>query len=162
MSLIKSQQGMATLVSTMVLLVLFAAFVMGSYSITSSQSKAVNNTKAYSEALSAAKYAIEQHVSSPFYADAKSETILVSLSADADQIVPYTVSIQKPVCVAAEPFEFGAPSSEGSVGMSSTGWWTTWQVDAVIQDEITNVSTSLRYAVRKAMTNNDKTKRCDT
>lgn len=122
----------ATLVVSLIMLVLITLMIIAALAIGSANFRTVTNMQFRDEAIAAANKAIDQVVSSPFTLAPAAEDIEVDL--DSDGTADYSVHIDEPQCVRATIAQTTAPSSESlppAMGTVST-WNTLWDIRATV------------------------------
>jgi hypothetical protein len=125
-------QAGATLVVSLIMLVLITLMIIAALAIGSANFRTVGNMQFRDEAIAAANKAIDQVVSSPFALAPTAEDIEVDLNSDGAN--DYQVHIDEPQCVRATVAQVTAPSSESlppSMGSVST-WNTLWDIRATV------------------------------
>lgn len=155
MTVPRKQTGAALLVS-LIMLGLITLMVLSSFTLSSSNLKAVGNMQFRNEALAAANNAIEQVMSSPFTDDPTGESIDVDL--DGDSTVDYTVDFSEPVCVSSTKVDgfTSAPSSltlgTAFVVFVAAYHLTVWDLDAQVTDPKSGASVNVHQGVRVRLT----------
>lgn len=159
------QQGMATLLTVMVLLVVFGGFILGGMNIGNSQFKSVNNVRLQQDALAAAKFAIEQEIGASLFADGavkSAQSIYVDLNNN--NVNDFTVFVQSPICMMAEqiPPSGGAqdyptdtPNSPAANAITQDFWMTSWRLQADVQDSETGTEMSVRHYIQVQLTKSE-------
>jgi Tfp pilus assembly protein PilX len=97
---LKLQQG-ATLLVTLVMLVVLTLFVISAMKISGMGLGIVGNMQAREEAIAAGQQAIEQVMSNNFTAAPTAQTISVDINNDGD--TEYTVEVATPTCISSKP-----------------------------------------------------------
>lgn len=125
------QKG-ATLIVSLIVLVMITLMVSVALIMSNSNLKAVGNMQFRNEAISAANKAIEQVISSAFTNSPVAETINVDI--DNNGSADYVVAIAVPQCIKATQAESAAPSSLSlpSTMSSSATWNTVWDLAATV------------------------------
>jgi len=155
----RRQHGI-TLIMALIMLVLISLIVANAFTLSSSNLKTATNVKFRSEALAAANQAIEQLVSSNFYAAPVAQTYTVNLNNDSSTF--YTVSVAVPTCTRATQ-AFAAAASDVELGTAlSSGdtWFTDWDIDATVSDSVTGSSVRVRQGIRVMISGTQKTLSC--
>jgi hypothetical protein len=122
----------ATLVVSLIMLVLITLMIIAALIIGSANFKTVGNMQFRDEAIAAANKAIDQVVSSPFVDAPAAEDIDIDLNNDGT--ADYQVHVDEPECVRATIAELTAPSSESlppSMGSVAT-WNSLWDIRATV------------------------------
>lgn len=145
------QKG-ATLIVSLIMLVLITLLVTTSFTMSNSGLKVVGNMQSRDEGIAAANKAIEQVLSSPFTDSPAAEAINVDI--DNNDSVDYEVQFSAPTCVSAERIAmpstqpFGLAFGSGGPPPASTFYQTVWDLDAVVTDGRTGTSVRVRQGVR--------------
>jgi len=128
-------QGGAALVISLIMLTLITLLVITALNLGTANFRAVSNTQFRDEATSAANFAIQQVISSPFTDDPQAEVIYMKVDgvgtlADHD----YLVNIAEPQCIYATQASSSDPSSVGlSPNLTAASTWNTvWDLDATV------------------------------
>ncbi len=155
---IRSQQG-ATLIISLVMLVMVTLLVVGSMSLSLTNLKVAGNMQYRSEALAAANLAMEQLIGTDFTINPQAQTITVDISRDG--ATDYTVNIAKPACVKIKvlnnsdlnlPTESACVAGAGmGMGAQSLCADTRWEVIATVQDANSGGVVTLHQGVDKRM-----------
>ena len=136
-SLRRAQRG-ATLVVSLIMLVLISLLVTGAFTMSSTNLKAVGNMQSRNEAIAAGNKAIEQVVSSPFTDAPAAE--LIDVDIDNNGATDYQVNFATPTCVSASRLaSTTAPPSSVTLGpafavATSQFYETVWDLDANVMD----------------------------
>lgn len=146
-----AQQG-ATLVVSLILLVVITLMVTSAFTLSSGNMKAVGNMQVREEAIAASNLAIERLISS--------DTIFFSPQATTATVAPYSVAIATPVCTGSVEIKTntsadpnpnvmldGGPSGGG--GVISTGYKITyWDIAATVSDTATGARSEVHQGVK--------------
>ena len=133
----RDQRG-ATLVVSLIMLVLISLLVTGAFTMSSTNLKAVGNMQSRNEAIAAGNKAIEQVVSSPFTDAPAAE--LIDVDIDNNGATDYQVNFAAPTCVSASRLaSTAAPPSSVTLGpafavATSQFYETVWDLDANVMD----------------------------
>ena len=151
-SLHSSQRG-ATLVVSLIMLVLISMLVTGAFTMSSTNLKSVGNMQHRNEAIAAGNKAIEQVLSSPFTNAPTAESIEVDI--DNNGSTDYRVDFAAPTCVSASRLASTvAPPSSITLGpafavATSDFYETVWDLDANVSDPSgSGAAARLRQGVR--------------
>lgn len=154
----RAQRG-ATLVVSLIMLVLITLLVTTAYTLSTSNLKAVGNMQFRNEAQAAANIAIQQVLSSSFTSSPAAESVNVDL--DNNGSTDYVVNIAQPTCVRAVLASAGGPSSLSLPGMSTSSTWnTTWDIDATVSNAASGASVRIRSGNRVLLTQAQKDSVC--
>jgi hypothetical protein len=131
------QRG-ATLVVSLIMLVLISLLVTSAFTMSSTNLKSVGNMQNRNEAIAAGNKAIEQVLSSPFTDDPTAESIDVDI--DNNGIRDYEVNFAAPTCLSASRLTSSfIPPSSITLGpaftvATSDFYETVWDLDATVID----------------------------
>ncbi len=150
----------ATLVMSLILLVLITLIVTTAFTLSTTNLKAVANMQARDEAIAAANKAIEQVFSSTFTAAPTAEAINVDI--DNDSTTDYVVNIATPTCIRAT---LDTPPTVSSVSLgtalsSVSTWNTVWDVEAEVEDNRSGARTIVNAGIRVTMSQVQKDAVC--
>lgn len=155
---VRDRQSGATLVVSLIILVMITLIVAVALIISNSSLKSVGNMQFRNEAIAAANTAIEQMISSSFTESPKTENIDIDINNDGKR--DYLVSIAKPTCIRATQAESAAPSSMSlPASMSSSATWNTvWDIDASVSaiDNPGAAAVHIRSGVRVLLSQSQK------
>jgi hypothetical protein len=132
-----TQRG-ATLVVSLIMLVLISLLVTSAFTMSSTNLKSVGNMQNRNEAIAAGNKAIEQVLSSPFTDDPTAESIDVDI--DNNGIRDYEVNFAAPTCLSASRLTSSfIPPSSITLGpaftvATSDFYETVWDLDATVID----------------------------
>lgn len=101
MSKLPSSQRGATLVISLIMLVMITLLVVSAMNLSFTNLKVVGNMQSRNESMAAANSAIEQLLSSDFSLSPVPKTITVDI--DRDGTTDYTVNIDAPTCLSSRP-----------------------------------------------------------
>ena len=142
---IRRRKGAALLVA-LIMLGLISLIVLSTFTLSSSNVKAVSNMQFRVEADHAARAAIEQVLASPFTTAPTAEEIDIDLNHD--DVVDYTVSIAQPTCISAK----GIPPTSSDPSSLSLGeafrvgtaayYLTVWDIDATVKSSVGGAAAS--------------------
>lgn len=157
----RSQRG-ATLVISLIMLVLITLMVIAALTLSNSNLKSVGNMQFRNEAIAAANKAIEQVVGSAFTTAPTAENINVDI--DNNGATDYVVAIAQPQCIRATVANNAPPSSltlPTSMSGSST-WNTVWEIDATVtaSQNTGGAAVHVRSGVRVLLTQAQKDSVC--
>lgn len=152
------QQG-ASLVISLVMLVLITLLVITALNLGSANFKAVSNTQFRDEALAAANAAIQLRLGGTFVDPPTTSDALIDLNNDGtpDYVVQVT-----PTCIKATVAEAADPSSVTlPVAMSLTSTWNTvWDIEAEVTNDRTGASAVIHAGARVLLSQLDKDRAC--
>ena len=154
-----TQRG-ATLVMSLILLVLITLIVTTAFTLSTTNLKAVANMQARDEAIAAANKAVEQVFSSNFTAAPVAEAINVDIDNDGN--IEYVVNIATPTCVRAT---LDTPPTVSSVSLgtalsSVSTWNTVWDVEAEVEDNRSGARTVVNAGIRVTLSQAQKDAVC--
>jgi hypothetical protein len=143
------------------MLVLLTLVVTSAFMLSTGNLKAVSNMQFRNEAMAAANKAIEQVLGSNFTNAPAGEEIDVDIDNNPDT-PNYHVVISQPECVRASVAASSAASSIalGSAMSAKPYWNTIWDIDAVVNDDISGASVRVRQGVRVLLTDAQKKNVC--
>lgn len=155
----KTQRG-ATLVMSLILLVLITLIVTTAFTLSTTNLKAVANMQARDEAIAAANKAVEQVFSSNFTAAPVAEAINVDIDNDGN--IEYVVNIATPICIRAT---LDTPPTVSSVSLgtalsSVSTWNTVWDVEAEVEDNRSGARTVVNAGIRVTLSQAQKDAVC--
>lgn len=143
------QRG-ATLIVSLIILVLITLMVASAMKLSNSNLKAVGNMQFRNEAIAAANKAIEDVVSSSFAALPAARTIEADI--DNDGKTDYVVEMTEPVCLRALPAYKEPPSSIALQDFipPATRWETVWEITSRVSaiDNPGEAEVTVRSGVR--------------
>ena len=150
----------ATLIMSLILLVLITLIVTTAFTLSSTNLKAVANMQARDEAIAAANKAVEQVFSSNFTVTPVAEAINVDI--DNDSTTDYVVNVAMPTCVRAT---LDTPPTVSSISLgaalsSISTWNTVWDVEAQVEDQRSGVRTTVNAGIRVTMSQTQKDAVC--
>lgn len=147
-----SEQRGFTLVVGLIMLLLLTIMVTSAFTLSGVNLKAVGNMQARAEATAAANAAIEGVISS--------DTLFRNPSSSTVTVVPYSVSVEAPVCLRAIPIKTnssddaqpniyleGQPGGGGTTGYKNT----YWNVRATVDDGVTGAFVVVNQGVKLAL-----------
>jgi type II secretory pathway pseudopilin PulG len=146
----------ATLVISLIMLVLLTALAASTFTLSSTNLKSVTNTQLRDESVAAVNAAIEQVITSSFATSPTAQAINVDLNNDG--ATDYTVQLSKPICVSASTITTTAlpPSSvtlpAAFTSANSTYFETVWDLDATVTDAASGASAHVHQGVRVLLT----------
>jgi len=148
-----SMQRGATLVVSLIMLVLISLLVTSAFTMSSTNLKSVGNMQNRNEAIAAGNKAIEQVLSSPFMNAPSAESIDVDI--DNNGTTDYQVAFAAPTCISASRLASTvAPPSSITLGpafavATSDFYETVWDLDASVSDPSgSGASARMRQGVR--------------
>ncbi|WP_295383971.1 pilus assembly PilX N-terminal domain-containing protein [uncultured Thiodictyon sp.] len=124
------QRG-AILVVSLILLAVITLLTVTAQNLSTTNLKTVGNMQTRDEAIAAANQAIARVLSSSFTLSPKERAYAVDIDHDGN--TDYTVTVAVPTCLSALPIKSTAPSSVNVEITATTGWNTTWDLDASIK-----------------------------
>jgi Tfp pilus assembly protein PilX len=146
------QRG-ATLVVSLIMLVLISLLVTSAFTMSSTNLKSVGNMQNRNEAIAAGNKAIEQVLSSPFTDAPAAESIDVDI--DNNGTMDYEVAFAAPTCLSGSRLASTvAPPSSITLGpafavATSDFYETVWDLDASVSDPSgSGASVRMRQGVR--------------
>ncbi|MDP2786659.1 MAG: PilX N-terminal domain-containing pilus assembly protein [Pseudomonadota bacterium] len=152
------QQG-ATLIISLVMLVMVTLLVVGTMSLSLTNLKVAGNMQYRSEAMAAANLAMEQVIGADFTINPQAQVITVDISRD--NVTDYTVNIAQPTCIKIRvlnnseltlPADLACVAGIGmGIGAQSLCAETRWEVIATVQDANSGGVVTLRQGVSKRM-----------
>ena len=155
----RNQQGL-TLFVAMIILVMVTLLVVSAFRTSNTNLKIVNSMQGRQEALATAQAAVEQVLSSSFFAENPAITGATPISVDVntDGTPDYDVTIKQPKCLRTAPIVLSTPPTQlqldcaGSSRFPSatTPTWCSnvlWQVEATTTDRLTGAQNSVRQGV---------------
>lgn len=152
------QRG-STLAISLIMLLMFTAMVTGAFSLTSSNTTAVNNMQVREEAIASANAVLEQIIGSDFTASPAAQDLTIDINNDST--TDYTVAVAEPACLRALQASTAALSSASLASMSSQGSWNTlWELTATVNDVVTGASATVRTGVRVLLSQAEKNAVC--
>lgn len=119
----------ATLVISLIVLVMMTLMVIAAQNLSTANIKAVGNMQFRNEAIAAANKGIAKVLSSTFTDRPTAETIYVDM--DNDDTMDYVVAMAQPQCLRAAEKEPAKPSSVGFKMVGGT-FITTWDLKATV------------------------------
>ena len=160
---INRQQGLVTIAIAVIMLLLITLMVTTSFSLSTTNLRAVGNVQARQEAIAAAHQVIERVIledpRQASFTTSRPSTSLVDINNDgADD---YSVVIQVPICVRATSAFTETSSSVTLPGFSAgDAWNTVWEITAVATEESTGASVTVVHGIRYLMTASEKDAVC--
>ena len=153
------QRG-ATLVISLIMLVLITLMVFSAFSLSSANLKTVGNVQVRDEAIAAANQAIELVVSSSFASAPVAQSINVDINKDG--VIDYTVLVAVPTCVRALAGAAAGPSDvEMPTSLSSGSTWNTeWNITATVTDAASGAVVTVVQGVRVLQSSAEKDAVC--
>jgi hypothetical protein len=124
----RDQRG-ATLVISLIVLVMMTLMVIAAQNLSTANIKAVGNMQFRNEAIAAANKGIAKVLSSTFTDRPTAETIYADI--DNDDTTDYVVAMAQPQCLRATEKEPAKPSSIGLKMVGGT-FITTWDLKATV------------------------------
>jgi Tfp pilus assembly protein PilX len=157
-----ARQRGATLIISLIMLVLITLMVVSAFTLSSSNLKSVGNMQVREEAVAAANQAVELVVSSAFADAPVAQTINVDINKDGT--TDYAVAIGVPECIRALVAATAAPSDVELPTSLSTGstWNTEWNITATVTDAKSGASVQVVQGVRVLQSDAQKTVACPT
>lgn len=154
-----AQKG-ATLVVALIMLAIITLVVIGGFTLSNSNLKAVGNMQMREEALAAGNRAIEVVLGSAFTSPAAAQTINVDINADGN--AEFEVAVE-PFCTRAIVASNPPPSSIGLTmgGGAGKTWHTDWDIRAIVNDTATGAQVEAHQGVRVLLSDADKVTYCD-
>lgn len=153
------QRG-ATLIVALIMLAIITLVVIGGFTLSTSNLKAVGNMQMREEAVAAGNRAVEVVMGSAFTSAPTAQDINVDINGDGTN--DFTVAVGTPTCVRAIIASTAPPSAIGlSMGSSSgTTWYTDWDVEATVDDAVTGANVVVHQGVRVLLTDTEKVAVC--
>jgi Tfp pilus assembly protein PilX len=154
----RNQQGL-TLFVAMIILVMVTLLVVSAFRTSNTNLKIVSSMQGRQEALASAQAAIEQILSSSFFAENPTIVAATNLFVDVntDGTPDYEVDIAVPQCLSTAPIVVGNPPTQlqidcaGSARFPSTtpNWCANvvWQLEATTTDRLTGAKNTVRQGV---------------
>jgi hypothetical protein len=158
---VRAQRGVITLLVSLIMLVLITVMVLTTYTMSTTNFKAVGNMQMRDEAIAAANMALEERIGANFTIPPLI-AVNVDVDIDHDGTDDYRVAIAAPVCLRASRASGGAFSSVTlPAGMSSvTRWHTMWDFDALVTDLASGASVRVHSGVRALVSDSRKNAIC--
>jgi Tfp pilus assembly protein PilX len=138
-----SRQSGATLVVTLIMLVLMTLFALSAINSSTINLRIAGNMQAQDEARAAAQTAIEQFISNyaNFYPSRPSSATTYNIDINNDGSSDYAVSVAVPACRrAALQVPARSTSCESGTRAPLNCWDTLWDIQATASDTKTGVS----------------------
>jgi Tfp pilus assembly protein PilX len=157
----RSQRG-ATLVVALIMLAIITLVVIGGFTLSNSNLKAVGNMQMREEAVAAGNRAVEVVLGSGFASPPTTQDINVDINNDGTN--DFVVTVAAPTCVKAVIASTAPPSGIGlSMGSGGgTTWYTDWDIQATVNDAATGASVEVHQGVRLLLTDTEKVVVCGT
>jgi Tfp pilus assembly protein PilX len=156
----RTRQSGLTLFVAMIILVMITLLVVSAFRTSNTNLKVVGSMQGRQEAIASGQAAIEQVLSSAFFAENPQIVAATPIDVDinGDATPDYTVTIAQPVCLRTAPVVMASPPTQlqldcaGSSRFPSatTPTWcsnTIWEVAATTTDRLTAASTTVRQGV---------------
>lgn len=155
----RGQRG-ATLIISLIVLVLITLMVLSAFSLSSSNVKTVGNVQVRDEAVAAANEAIELVLSSAFASAPVAQSINVDINKDG--VTDYTVVVGLPTCIRALAGAAAGPSDVEMPASLSTGstWNTEWNITATVTDAASGAVVTVVQGVRVLQSEAQKSAVC--
>jgi Tfp pilus assembly protein PilX len=155
----RSQRG-ATLVVSLIILALITLVVIGGFTLSTSNLKAVGNMQMRDEAVAAGNRAVEVVIGSAFTTAPVAQDINVDINNDGAN--DFTVAVAAPSCIKAVIASTSPPSAIGlNMGSGAgTTWYTDWDIGATVNDAATGASATVHHGVRVLLTDTEKVAVC--
>lgn len=156
------RQAGATLIVSLIMLVMITLIVVSAYNMSTTNLKAVSNVQCKREGIAAADVALKERISSTFTAAPAASTMEIDLDQNGSNDYVVTVT---PTCIRAIP-SAPPPSSLSLTISSSASWMTTWDIAAQIStagttnDACSTTSVLARAGVRVLLSDTQKTLAC--
>jgi hypothetical protein len=161
----RSAQRGAALIVGLIMLVLITLLVVTALNLASSGFRSVSNTQFRDEAISAANFAIQQVISSPFFLDPDEADQDIPVDLDNDGTTDYVVSIAVPQCIFVAEAEAGRASSLSLPVTMTTGstWNSVWDIQATVAPESNagGAAVRIRTGVRVLLNQTQRDDVCD-
>ena len=155
----RNRQGGLTLFVAMIILVMITLLVVSAFRTSNTNLKVVGSMQGRQEAIASGQAAIEQVLSSAFFAENPAIVAATPIDVDinGDSTPDYTVAVAQPVCLRTTPVGMSNPPKPielecaGSARYpATTPVWcsnTIWEVAATTTDRLTAASTTVRQGV---------------
>lgn len=153
-----ARQRGATLLITLVMLLMLMLMVGSAYTLSGTNLKAVGNMQFRDEAIAAADVGIQRVIGSAFTSAPTAEQLNVDINNDGT--TDYLVSMATPVCMSARPSASSDVCGGELSSMCSSGWDTVWALSASVVDAVTGTSVKVRSGVRVHLTDTQKIAAC--
>jgi hypothetical protein len=149
----------ATLVVSLIVLVMMTLMVIAAQTLSTANVKAVGNMQFRNEAIAAANKAITLVLSSPFTTTPTEETIYADI--DSDGATDYVVAMAQPQCLRTVEVEPAKPSSTGLRMVGGT-YVTTWDLQAIVSgnENAGGAAVEVHSGVRVLLTKDQKDAAC--
>lgn len=151
------QRG-ATLVVTLVMLLMLMLMVGSAYTLSGSNLKAVGNMQFRNEAIASANIGIQRVLGSAFTTTPTAEQLDVDINNDGTR--DYVVNMAVPVCTSARPSGNSSLCGQGTKSMCNQDWNTVWSLSATVTDALSGASVKVRSGVRVQLTDTQKRTVC--
>ena len=152
-----NQQG-ATLVITLVMLLMLMLMVGSAYTLSGTNLKAVGNMQFRNEAIASANIGIERVLGSAFTTAPAAEQLNVDINNDVSTV--YVVSMATPLCLSAKQRSIASLCGQKTQPMCSQDWNTVWELNATVTDALSGAAVKVRSGVRVQLTNTQKLAVC--
>ncbi|MFR0691629.1 hypothetical protein ACLUTX_19685 [Enterobacterales bacterium AE_CKDN230030158-1A_HGKHYDSX7] len=156
-STMHGQRG-ATLVISLVMLLMLMLMVGSSYTLSGTNLKAVGNMQFRNEAIASANIGIQRVVASAFTTVPVAEQLDVDINNDG--ATDYVVSMAVPVCMSAKQSSSSTLCGLGNQSMCAQDWNTIWALNATVTDAVTGTAVNVRSGVRVQLTDTQKRAVC--
>ncbi|WP_152225380.1 hypothetical protein [Pseudomonas sp. SCB32] len=153
------EQRGATLVVTLVMLLMLMLMVGSAYTLSGTNLKAVGNMQFRNEAIAAANVGIQQVIGSSF-ATTPTGTQPINVDINNDGVTDYTVIVAPPVCSGARQTGNSSLCGMGTKNMCTQSWNTTWTLNASVTDNVSGAAVKVRSGVRVQLTDSQKLAAC--
>lgn len=156
----KNRQKGVTMFVCLVILILMTLISISTFTVGTSNLKAVANMQYRDEAVAAGNKAIEQVISGPFTDNPAAQTLYLDINSNGTN--DYVINVAKPICTEASVETASVKSSATlSTNMTTMAFWdTVWEIDAVVNDAATGAKIDVRSGVRVELTQTQKNLVC--
>ncbi len=155
------QRG-ATLIIGLIMLVMLSLIVTTSFTMSTTNLKAVGNMQIRDEVIAAANAALEERISAFALTSFSTPPTATSAEVDSnnDGAVDYVATVT-PTCVRATVADSGTFSSLSLGGMTASGtWYTIWDFAAEVEDAATGAAVNIHSGVRVKLSDSQKNIAC--
>lgn len=155
----RAQRGL-TLFVAMIILVMITLLVVSAFRVSNTNLKIVGSMQGRQEAVASATAAIEQVISSGFFAENPAIVAATPIDVDinGDATPDFTVTMAMPKCLRTAPVVMGTPPTKLQIDCAGssrypgalTPTWcsnTIWDLSATTDDRLTGAKTTVQQGV---------------
>ena len=163
----RHRQNGAVLIVGLIMLVVITLLVMSAFNLSMGNLKAVGNMQFRNEVIAASNAAIEDVVNSLLIGGSTiappAQTISIDINNDGT--ADYTVTTTAPVCIRATTIASASTPGAGSslslgVPTTANSYYTVWDIDATVTDNVTGAATEAHQGVRVLLSQAQKNAVC--